>query len=112
MVAPKTDGTADDEKYLFFISNICLYVQKGTLNVGLYDEIQRRWAKEDILYFFRRFDMLELNMPIGSSGLFSERLWNESINPLRIYIVVVSYSSHTPGNYKKNPVKFVSNHFY
>ena len=107
MVAPKIDGTKDDEKYLFFISEICLYVQTGTLNAILYEEIKQRWPKEDIIYFFRRFDMLELNMPIGSSGLFSERLWNESINPLRIYIVVVSYSSHTPGSYQKNPVFLV-----
>jgi GTP cyclohydrolase III len=105
MVPPKSDNTSDDEKYIFFLSDVCLYVQIGTLNNVLYDEITRRWSKEDVLYFFRRFDMLEITAGINSSGVYSQQLWNESINPLRIYIVIVSYSSHTYGDYKKNPVK-------
>jgi hypothetical protein len=95
----------DVEEYVFLISDCCLYVQTGTLNAILYQEIQRRWPKEDIIYFFRRFDLLEINLGIGSGGLYSERLWSESINPLRIYIVVVDYVSHSPGSYKTNPVK-------
>jgi hypothetical protein len=94
----------DNEKYIFLINDCCLYVQTGTLNVVLYQEIERRWPKEDIIYFFRRFDMLELNLGKGSAGLFSETLWSESINPLRIYFFLVSYESFTPGAYSKNPV--------
>lgn len=111
MVPPKYDGTTDDEKYVFFLSDVCLYVQTGTLNVVLYNEITQRWAKEDILYFFRRFDMIEFTAGSNCSGLYSTQLWNESINPLRIYVVIVSYGAKTYGDYKKNPVKNTINYF-
>jgi hypothetical protein len=94
----------DTEEYMFEISNCCMYVQTGTLNYVLHDEILRRWPKEDIVYFFRRFDMLDIRLGENCSGLVTERLWTQSINPLRIYAVIVDYTSHSPGSRKTNPV--------
>lgn len=100
----ETTPKVDTEKYTFTVSDVCLYVQCATLNVEMYREIEIRWPKEDVLYFFRRFDMLEIQLGIGSGGLFSESLWCESVNPLRIYFFLVSYESYTPGSYSRNPV--------
>ena len=99
----------DTNKYVFLISDCCLYVQTGTLNFVVYQEIERRWPTEDIVYFFRRFDMLELNLGIGQGGYFSKTLWCESMNPLRIYFFLVSYEAFTPGSYSKNPVSLKFN---
>lgn len=96
----------DSEKYTFTVSEVFLYVQTATLNVEMYREIEIRWPKEDVLYFFRRFDILEIQLGLGTGGLFSESLWCESVNPLRIYFFLVSYDAYTPGSYTKNPVIF------
>jgi len=95
----------DNEKYCFFIDECKLYVQIGTLNVLLYKEIERRWPSEDILYFFRRFSILEQQIGIGKAAFTSNQLWSESINPLRIYFFIVkSVAIDPPGDYGSNPV--------
>lgn len=99
-LTPKEDNTT----YNFHISECNLYVQVGQLNVSLYNELRIRWEKEDIKYFFRRFDMLEENIGKGKKRLNSNALWSDSINPLRIYFFLVASAAYSPGDYKKNPV--------
>lgn len=104
----ETPSKEDPNNYTFVISDITLFVQIGTLNAVLYSEIQRRWTKEDILYFFRRFDLLELNVGIGTGGLVSETLWCATQNPVRIYFFLVNHGAFKPGAYSKNPVSLCS----
>ncbi len=94
----------DNNKYIFAFSSCCLYVQIGQLNNVLYDEIERMWPKQDIIYFFRRFHLLEQAVDIGKAGIYTNALWSESINPLRIYLFLVPSKAYRNGSYKTNPV--------
>ena len=71
----------DKEEYTFVIKNIALYVQQGTLSLPLYQEIMRLWPSNDILYHFRRFDVLHIHTSAGSTFLNSDKLWSEAESP-------------------------------
>ena len=76
---------ADTTEYSFVIKKICLYVQSGTLSLPLYQEILRMWPENDILYHFRRFSVLNLNLGVSKQNYDSDQLWSESDSPSKFY---------------------------
>jgi hypothetical protein len=71
----------DSEEYTFVIKSIVLYVQQGTLSLPLYEEIMRSWPSNDILYHFRRFDVMPLCVTSNTRCFYSDKLWSEADSP-------------------------------
>ena len=92
----------DDEKYKAIITSCNLYVPVAWMQLDMLRELQTRLPKETVKYHFRRWTVRQMGIPRNKSDFYSDSLFSESENPVRIFFMIVDSESYT-GNYHKNP---------
>ena len=98
-------GDADTEKYQAIITSCDLYVPVAWLQAEILRELQVRLPKETVKYHFRRWLVRQIGIPINKSDHYSDGLFSESENPVRIFFMIVDSKAYN-GNIHKNPFNF------
>lgn len=97
--------STDTKKYKAVISFCCLYVPIAWMQEVLLRELDVRWPKEPITYHYRRHNVLKLTVHRNKKEFFSDALFPESENPIRIYFFLVKADAAI-GDQKLNPYNF------
>lgn len=93
---------ADSEKYKAIITTCNLYVPVAWMQLEMLRELEVRLPKETVKYHFRRWSVRQMGIPRNKSDFYSDSLFSESENPVRIFFMIVESDSYN-GNYHKNP---------
>ena len=65
-------------------------------------ELELKLPKETVKYHFRRWTVRQMGIPRNKSDFYSDSLFAESENPVRIFFLIVNSDAYN-GNYNKNP---------
>ena len=93
---------ADTEKYKAIITSCNLYVPVAWMQLEMLRELEIRLPKETVKYHFRRWSVRQMGIPRNKSDFYSDSLFSESENPVRIFFMIVESDSYN-GDYHKNP---------
>ena len=95
----------DTKKYKAVINYCCLYVPIAFMQMEMLRELEVRWPKEPITYHYRRHNILKLSVHRNKKEYFSDALFAESENPIRIYMFLVETDACL-GTQTTNPYNF------
>jgi hypothetical protein len=95
----------DTEEYKAIITSCNLYVPVGWLQIEMLKELQVRLPKQTVKYHTRRWSVRPLGIQRNKLEYYSDSLFSESENPVRIFFMIVETKAYT-GNYHKNPYNF------
>ena len=98
-------GDADTEKYKAIVTSCTLYVPIAWLTMEMLRELQIRLPKETVKYHFRRWTVRQMGIPRNKADFYSDSLFAESENPVRIFFIVVESDAYN-GDYHKNAFNF------
>jgi len=95
----------DTEKYRAIVTSLNLFVPVAFVQKELMDQFIARWPKEPVHYNFRRHSIMTLSVPRNKLEYYSDKLFPESENPVRVYFFIVD-SEAERGSMIKNPFEF------
>lgn len=95
----------DTEKYKAIITSCNLYVPIAWMQMEMLRELQVRLPKETVKYHFRRWTVRQMGIPRNKSDFYSDSLFSESENPVRIFFMIVDSAAYN-GDIHKNPFNF------
>lgn len=95
----------DNEKYKAIITSCNLYVPIAWMQMEMLRELQVRLPKETVKYHFRRWTVRQMGIPRNKSDFYSDSLFSESENPVRIFFMIVDSGAYN-GDMHKNPFNF------
>jgi hypothetical protein len=91
----------DDTQYKAVVTSCNLYVPVAWLQLEMLRELEVRLPKETAKYHFRRWTVRQMGIPRNKSDFYSDSLFAESENPVRIFFMIVESSAYN-GDYHKN----------
>ncbi len=95
----------DTKNYKAVVTYCCLYVPIAFMQLEMLRELEIRWPKEPITYHYRRHNILKLSVHRNKKEYFSDALFAESENPIRIFLFLVETDS-VLGTQTSNPYNF------
>ena len=95
----------DTEKYKAIVTSCNLYVPVAWMQMEMLRELEVRLPKETVKYHFRRWTVRQMGIPRNKSDFYSDSLFSESENPVRIFFMIVESESYN-GAMNKNPYNF------
>jgi len=95
--------SADDPNdYQAVITDCNLYVPVGWLSEPMLRELQIKWPKSAITYHFRRYTVLKLGVSRNKQEFYSDTIFSESENPIRIFFMFTESTE----SFTKNAMNF------
>ena len=95
----------DPKNYKAVVTYCCLYVPIAFMQMEMLRELELRWPKEPISYHYRRHNILKLSVHRNKKEYFSDALFAESENPIRIFFFLVQTDAAI-GTQESNPYNF------
>ncbi len=103
ILCPDTNGA--DKAYKLRILNANLAVPVLVMASGLSLDLERKLSSTPITFGLSRLETKKVLIPAGGQSFTSDSLFQSSINPNRLFMVLVSSNSWDSG-YKTNPLCF------
>ena len=97
---------ADTEKYKANVTRSNIYVAVAWMQLEMLQELELKIPKETVKNHFRWWTVRQMGIPQNKSDFYSDSLFAESENPVRIFFMIVDLDSYN-GNYHKNPFNLV-----
>jgi hypothetical protein len=95
----------DTEDYKAVVLNCVLFVKVAKMSDQIFRELETSFAKQPILYQFRKFIAKEITVPVLSREFVTGNLFPDSEIPCKLHFVLVDTNSLC-GDQKKNPFQF------
>ena len=96
---------SDTETYKAIVLNCVLYVKVAKMSDQIFKELETSFAKQPILYQFRKFIAKEITVPVLSREFVTGNLFPDSEIPCKLHFVLVDTNALC-GDQKKNPFQF------
>jgi hypothetical protein len=95
----------DTEEYRAIVTACNLYVPVAWMQLDMLNELQIRLPKEPIKYHYRRWTVKQMGIQRNKQDYFSDSLFSESENPVRIFFLIVNSKAYN-GDYHLNGFNF------